>query len=259
MSRVLITGSTDGLGFLAAKMLASQGHQVVLHARNSDRAAQVRRRLPAAEAVVAGDLSSMAETRGVADQANRIGEMDAVIHNAGTGYNVPRRMETEDGLFQTFAVNVLAPYILTALIKRPGRLVFMSSGMHRGADADFSDIHWTRRSWNSSASYSESKLYDLLLSCAFARYWPKVFSNAVDPGWVPTRMGGPSAPGDLNEGTRTQVWLAVSRDKGARVTGKYFHHMEQQPPDPRAHHEAKQDRLMEICALLSGIEPGKEG
>lgn len=253
MSRVFITGSTDGLGLMAAELIVSQGHQVVLHARNSDRAADAQRELPAAEAVVTGDLSITAETRGVADQVNGLGRFDAVIHNAGV-YRERRRIYTEDGLPYLFAVNVLAPYILTALIERPQRLVYLSSGMHRGANADLSDIEWKRRSWNYTAAYSESKLHDVLLAFAVARYWPDVFSNAVDPGWVPTKMGGPAAPDGLDEGRRTQVWLAVSRDQGARVSGRYFYHMQQQAADPAANNESRQDQLIEICRRLSGIE-----
>ena len=253
MSLVFITGATDGLGFLAAELLVSQGHRVVLHARNSAREADAKHRLPDAEAVVTGDLSSIAQTCSIAEQVNRIGRFDAVIHNAGADYRAPRRIETQDGLSRHFAVNTLGPYILTALIERPKRLVYLSSSMHRGANADFSDIQWKRRPWNSSAAYSETKLHDLLLAFAVARYWPDVFSNAVDPGWVPTRMGGPHAPDDLNEGCRTQAWLTVSNDAAACVSGKYFHHMRQQTSDPIAYDESRQDQLMEICSRLSGI------
>ena len=253
MSRVFITGSTDGLGLLVAEFLVSQGHHVVLHARNSAREVDAKRRLPVAEAVVTGDLSSIAQTRSIAEQVNRLGRFDAVIHNAGTDYYAPCRIETKDGLSHHFAVNTLGPYILTALIKRPKRLIYLSSSMHRGTIPDCSDIQWKRRSWNSSAAYSETKLHDLLLAFAAARYWPDVFSNAVDPGWMPTRMGGPHAPGDLNEGCRTQAWLSVSSDAAACVSGKYFHLMRQQPHDPIAKDENRQDQLIEICGRLSGI------
>ena len=155
-----------------------------------------------------------------------------MIHNAGVGYGGPDRVDTEDGLPYTFAVNSLAPYILTALIERPRRLVYLSSGLHHGANADLSDIKWKQRSWNGMAAYSESKLHDVLLAFAVARYWPEIYSNTVDPGWMPTKMGGSSAPGSLDDGCRTQVWLAVSDDEAARVSGKYFHFMSQQDPDP---------------------------
>ena len=116
------------------------------------------------------------------------------------------------------------------------------------------DIQWERRSWSSSTAYSETKLHNLLLAFAVARYWPDVFSNAVDPGWMPTKMGGPHAPGDLNDGCRTQAWLSVSSDAAACVSGKYFHHMRQQAPDPIANDESRQDQLIEICGRLSDIE-----
>ena len=114
MSRVFITGSSDGLGLLAAQVAGQQGPPVTLHARNDARAADARRALPQAEAVVAGDLSSIDAMRQVAAQVNALGRYDAVIHNVGVGYREPR-IETADGLSHVFAVNVLAPYLLTAL------------------------------------------------------------------------------------------------------------------------------------------------
>src|SRR5579863_6408099 len=131
MARIFITGSTDGLGRTAAELLIEQGHRVVLHARNEQRAEAAMAGVPGAEAVVTGDLSSMAQTRGVAVQVNALGAFDAVIHNAAVGYREPRRIETEDGLSHVFAVNTMAPYLLTALIMRPGRLVYLSSLLHR--------------------------------------------------------------------------------------------------------------------------------
>src|SRR6266568_1504970 len=190
MSRVLITGSSDGLGLMAAQRLLAGGHEVVLHARNQGRARDARTAAPTAHGLVVGDLASVAETRGLADQANRLGPFDAIIHNAGVGDH-ERRVETVDGLEHIFAINVLAPYLLTALIEPPQRLVYLSSGMHLGGDPDFTDLQWSRRRWNGSQAYSDSKLLDTMLAFAVARLWPAVRSNAVDPGWVPTRMGGP--------------------------------------------------------------------
>jgi NAD(P)-dependent dehydrogenase (short-subunit alcohol dehydrogenase family) len=252
MGRVLVTGSADGLGLMAAASLLESGHEVVLHARNAGRAEDTRKRLPGAKAVVVGDLASLAQTRAMAEEANRLGPFDAVIHNAGVGYQEPR-VQTEDGLPRVFEVNVLSFYVLTALVERPKRLVYLTSGMHRGADSSLDDVDWTKRRWRGSAAYAESKLCDVLLAFAVARRWPGVFSNAVDPGWVPTRMGGPAAPDDLEEGYRTQVWLAVSDDPAALVSGRYFHHLRPKEPDPAAYDVARQEKLLEICRRWSGI------
>src|ERR1700689_4041443 len=209
MSIVLVTGSSDGLGLMAARQLVAQGHEVVLHARNEERARDARAAVPQAREVLIGDLSSIAEMRAVAEQANASGRFDAVIHNAGVGYR-ERRIETVDGLEHVFAINVLAPYVLTALIERPRRLVYLSSGLHRSGDADLSDLQWRRRAWNGSQAYADSKLFDVGLAFAGACPLCDVLSNAMEPGWVATKMGGPGAPDDLEQGATTQVWLAVS-------------------------------------------------
>jgi NAD(P)-dependent dehydrogenase (short-subunit alcohol dehydrogenase family) len=253
MARVFITGSSTGLGLMAGALLVEQGHRVVLHARNPARADDARRALPQTEAIAIGDLSTVAGARAVAEQANKLGRFDAVIHNAGVGYREPRPMRTEDGLPHVFAVNALAPYVLTALIERPDRLVYLSSGLHRGASARLDDLAWTKRAWSGGGAYAESKLYDALLAFAVARRWPEALSNALEPGWVATRMGGSSAPDDLDQGHRTQVWLAVSDDPAARVSGKYFFHQRQRAPDPRTASPELQDRLIEACGRLSGV------
>ncbi|HEX4354741.1 MAG TPA: SDR family NAD(P)-dependent oxidoreductase, partial [Polyangiales bacterium] len=157
--RVLITGSADGLGRMAAQRLSGQGHEVVLHARNRLRARDAKESVAGARDVVIGDLSNVSEMRDVAEQVNALGKFDAVIHNAAVGYREPR-IETIDGLEHVFAINVLAPYVLTALIARPKRLVYLSSGMHRGGSADLSDLQWHKRPWDGSQAYSDSKLYD---------------------------------------------------------------------------------------------------
>jgi NAD(P)-dependent dehydrogenase (short-subunit alcohol dehydrogenase family) len=250
MSRVFITGSSDGLGLLAGRLLAGQGHQVTLHARNDARAADARRALPQAEAVVTGDVSAIADMRRVAAQANALGRYDAVIHNVGVGYR-ERHVETADGLSRVFAVNVLAPYLLTALIEPPRRLVYLSSGMHRGGGPDLHDPQWTARRWNGSQAYSDSKLLDVVLAFAVARRWPAVLSNALEPGWVPTKMGGAGAPDDLALGAVTQAWLAVSDDPAATVTGQYFRHQKPHAVHPAARREDLQDELLLYCAGLT--------
>jgi NAD(P)-dependent dehydrogenase (short-subunit alcohol dehydrogenase family) len=252
VSRIFITGSADGLGFMAAQLLLEQGHQVLLHARNAQRAAETQARLPGATGSVVGDLSSIEQTRGVAEQLNALGSFDAVIHNAGVGYREPLR-RTQEGLPHVFAINVLAPYLLTALIMKPRRLVYLSSGMHRGAGLNLKDITWTQRRWQGAQAYGESKLLDVMLAFAVARRWPDVLSNALEPGWVPTKMGGPGAPDDMDQAHRTQVWLAVSDEPAARVSGKYFFHLRQKQVDPAAQDAARQDEFMQVCEHLSGV------
>jgi NAD(P)-dependent dehydrogenase (short-subunit alcohol dehydrogenase family) len=252
MARVLITGSADGLGLLAARQLLDDGHDVTLHARDDRRAGDTRRAEPRAGTVLVGDLASIAEVRALAARANESGRFDAVIHNAAIGDREPRRVETVDGLEQVFAINVLAPYLLTALITPPARLVYLSSGVHVSGTANVDDPQWTSRRWSGAQAYRDSKLYDVLLAFAVARHWPGVRSNAVDPGWVPTRMGGAGAPDDLSEGAATQAWLAVSDDPGAEVTGRYLYHRRDTAPLPVAKRAGLQDALLDYCAELTG-------
>jgi len=251
MSRIFITGSTDGLGRAAAGVLMGEGHDVVLHARTLERAAALRGLALDAAAVVIGDLGSAAETRELADQVNNIGRMDAVIHNAGV-FLEPSRSVTAEGHARTLAVNTLAPYMLTALIDRPDRLIYLSSGLHHAGAGSLRDIDWTGRQWNALQAYSESKLQVTALALKMARAWPEVLSNAVDPGWVPTKMGGPAATDDLELGYLTQTWLAVSNDAAATVSGGYWYHRQRREPAAEARDLAFQDQLTERLAALTG-------
>jgi NAD(P)-dependent dehydrogenase (short-subunit alcohol dehydrogenase family) len=252
MSRIFISGSSAGLGLMAGELLIDTGHQVVLHARNAARAGDARRALPKAEAVVEGDLDTIAGAKAVAARVNEFGRFDAVIHNAAVGYREGHRV-TADGLPHVFAINTLSAYILTALVARPHRLVYLSSGMHHHADANLDDILWQKRRWNGSSAYAESKLHDAMLAFAVARRWPDVSANSLEPGWVPTKMGGPGAPDDMDQAHITQAWLAAGEEPKTKVTGRYFYHLSPLAPNPQAKDAALQDRLIAICAELSGV------
>ena len=240
MAKILITGSADGLGQLAAKKLIEKGHQVVLHARNESRAEYALSKNPEAEKILIADLADPDETRGMAEQANAWGTFDAIIHNAGVYHESGRVI---------LRVNSLAPYMLTCLIRRPKRLIYLSSGLHMGGDPDPDKMETGR------VSYSDSKLHDLILAKAVARRWPDVFSNAVNPGWVPTKMGGAGAPDDLQKGIETQVWLAV--DEHANASGRYFFHKKEARYSSEADRTVLQDRFLERCEQITGVRfPG---
>ena len=238
MARVFITGSAEGLGRAAAQTLLEDGHQVVVHARDRDRLTVLQDLVDRGAAAVLGDLSDLQETRDVARQVNGLGPMDAVIHNAGVISGPP-----------VLPVNVVAPYLLTALIERPRRLIYLSSSMHRGGRARLSGIDWSGQ--RTTGSYSDSKLFITTLAIAVARIWPDVLSNAVDPGWVPTKMGGPRAPDDLRLGYLTQEWLATSDDPQALTSGGYWHHQRRAEPAPAVHDQGFQDALLDALARFT--------
>jgi NAD(P)-dependent dehydrogenase (short-subunit alcohol dehydrogenase family) len=240
MLRTFITGSADGLGRTTAQTLLAQGHQVVVHARSQQRLEAVRDLLERGALAVVGDLSDVEQTRSVAEQANQIGRFDAIIHNAGV-YSGP----------SVLPVNVVAPYVLTALVAKPGRLVYLSSSMHMGGHPDLQGLDW--RGKRASASYSDSKLFVTTLAAAIARLWPDVITSSVDPGWVPTKMGGPNAPDDLRLGHLTQEWLSTSSDPEALVTGGYWHHQWCTQPHSASRDVAFQDALLERLEQATGV------
>jgi NAD(P)-dependent dehydrogenase (short-subunit alcohol dehydrogenase family) len=239
MARIFITGSADGLGRAAAQTLVSGGHEVIVHARSAARLQAVDDLIDRGASAVVGDLADPNQTRAVADQVNQLGPVDAVIHNAGI-YSGP----------QILPVNVVAPYLLTALIHRPQRLVYLSSGSHYGGRADLAGVDWTGQ--RKTGSYSDSKLFVTTLAVAVARIWPDVYSNAVDPGWVPTKMGGPGAPDDLRLGHLTQEWLATSDEPESRSSGGYWFHQRLRTPHPAVRDTNFQDSLLAALARFTG-------
>ncbi|MFE5209359.1 SDR family NAD(P)-dependent oxidoreductase [Streptomyces sp. NPDC056600] len=252
MSSVFVTGSAQGIGHETARALVDTGHRVVVHARDERRAAELRASLPGAAAVLTGDLASLASTRSLASAAAEAGPFDAVIHNAGVGGGASERVTTGDGLEHIFQVNVVAPYLLTALSPRPARLVLLTSGLESAGRLDFGDLTFAKRAWDGMQAYSDSKLMDVALAFALARRWPDVVVNAVDPGWVRTRMGGPNATDALPDGAETQVWLASSDEPDALVTGRYLKHRVSLRANPAAYDLDVQDRLLDVLAGITG-------
>ena len=240
MARIFITGSADGLGRASAQTLLEAGHDVVVHARSEDRLAAVREIVDMGAEPVVGDLADLEETRGIAEQVNGLGRMDAVIHNAGVVSGS-----------QVLPVNVVAPYLLTALIRLPQRLVYLSSDMHQGGRPDVAGMDWSGR--RRTGSYSDSKLFVTTLALAVARLRPNVLSNAVDPGWVPTKMGGAGAADDLELGHRTQEWLASSDDAEARTSGGYWHHQRRRDPHHAVDDRRFQEELLTALARFTDV------
>lgn len=252
MARVLVTGSTDGIGLETARQLLAGGHEVVAHARDADRAQAVRAALTGLTDVVVGDLAALDQTRALAAAATAAGPYDAVVHNAGIGGGSPRHT-TVDGLERIFQVNTVAPYLLTALMPRPGRLIYLSSGLEAQGRVALDDLQWTARPWDGMQAYSDSKLHDVMIAFAVARLWPDVVATAVDPGWIKTKLGGPNAWDDVPEGAATQVWLATSDEPPALVTGRFVKRFRVLDANPAASDIALQDALLARLADLTGV------
>ncbi|MGN6640966.1 MAG: SDR family NAD(P)-dependent oxidoreductase [Mucilaginibacter sp.] len=240
MAKIFITGSADGLGLMAAKALIAQGHHVVLHGRNAARAEQALSQTTGAITALTADLSNIDEIKKLGEKVNKIGQFDTVIHNAGV-YQVAAN--------DILIVNTLAPYILTCVIQKPKRLIYLSSGMHLGGRPNLEGL----KIGSSHISYSDSKLHVLMLCKAIARKWPQVYANSVDPGWVPTKMGGKGAPDDLQKGYETQVWLAASDDEKVKVSGRYFFHQKQSRYNMEADSVTLQERFLDLCQEITGV------
>ena len=251
MASIFVTGSADGIGLETARQLAGAGHRVVVHGRSQRRADQAMESVPAAAAAAVGDLSQVAGIELTAGSAGALGPYDAVIHNAGV-YVSPVRQATQDGGERIFTVNVLAPYLLTALMPLPSRLVYLSSGLESAGRVNLADPQWESRPWNGMQAYCDSKLYDVMLALALARRYPHVSVNAVDPGWVRTKMGGAGAPVAIPEGADTPVWLAASDEPAARESGRLVRSRSAVRANPAAYDADLQDSLLETCARLTG-------
>ncbi len=232
---IFITGSTDGLGHAAAKMLLEQGHRVIVHARSGERFDALEDLSAMGAIKTVGDLAEIVDVQNLARQVNTIGTMDAIIHNAGV-YRGDKVM----------LVNTVAPYLLTAWIRRPKRLIYISSGMHRSGNPE--NLKFP------AGSYSDSKLFITTIMAATARLWPEVACHAVDPGWVPTKMGGANAPDDLRLGHLTQEWLATSNDAQVLQSGGYWHHQQRQEPHQAVGSVEFQNKLIDALTAYTNVD-----
>jgi NAD(P)-dependent dehydrogenase (short-subunit alcohol dehydrogenase family) len=253
VSRIFITGSAQGIGAECARQLIAQGHEVVVHGRTTERAEDALRANPDAADAVAGSLAGIAETIALAGAINALGPFDAVIHNAGIGGGSGDRRESADGLELIFHTNVVGPYILSALMPVPERMVYLTSGLEANGRWTPEDLQWTTRPWRGMRAYSDSKLHDEMLSFEMAARNPDAFINAVDPGWIKTNMGGPDAPDPVADGAETQVWLATSTDAAALGTGRYIKRREVQTPNPVALDANARAELVALLEQLTGV------
>lgn len=253
MARVLVTGSAQGIGAETARQLIAQGHDVVLHARNSARAAAAREAVSGQADVVIGELTSVEQTTHLAAAAAATGPFDAIIHNAGIGGGAPQRVLTEDGLEQIFQVNVVAPYVLSALIPLAPRMVYLTSGLESDGVWVPEDLQWASREWHGMQAYSDSKMHVSMLAFELAARNPELAINVVDPGWIKTQMGGPNAVDEVETGAATQVWLATSPDPAATGTGRYWKHLAELTPNPVTQDPAARAVLLAELERLTGV------
>jgi NAD(P)-dependent dehydrogenase (short-subunit alcohol dehydrogenase family) len=256
--RAFVSGSTDGIGLATAQELIRRGHHVVAHARTAARATEMRSELVGAEAILVADLASQQETRDLAAMANDSGAFDVIVHNAGIGSDEPRRM-TPDGVEHVLAINAVAPYLLTAMMTPPRRMMYVTSGQHLNGTPSTDDLDWRVRNWDPLQAYADSKLFESTVAFAVARLWPSVITNTLEPGWVPTKMANYDAPDDLALAHMTQIWLAESEAPEALRSAGYYYHQRPQPAHPVARSEAFQSEVLEHFRRLTGVrlpEPG---
>jgi NAD(P)-dependent dehydrogenase (short-subunit alcohol dehydrogenase family) len=236
--RILITGSADGLGLAAAHSLLADGHDVIVHARNQDRATGLDELVERGAELAIGDFTDRSAVRRIAAELNDRTPLHAVIHNAGV-WSGPAVMP----------VNVIAPYLLTALLKGVRRHVYISSGSHLDGRPALKGVDWRG---TKAGSYADSKLFLTTLSTAIARLHPGLVSNSVNPGWVPTKMGGPSAPDDFDLGHQTQQWLTTSNKPEALTSGGYWFHQQLRRRHPAVNDYAFQEHLLRMLAEETG-------
>jgi NAD(P)-dependent dehydrogenase (short-subunit alcohol dehydrogenase family) len=263
---VLITGSTDGIGKQTAIELARLGATVLLHGRSAERgkaAMEEVRRITGSDNLdyVAADLSSQKQVRAMAAQVHeRYDRLHVLINNAAVVMN--KRQLTEDGLEMTFAVNHLAPFLLTHLLlgllqqSAPARIINVSSGTHQGARIDFDNLQG-ERSFNGYSVYALSKLGNILFTYDLAERLKGtgVTVNCLHPGVTATkllRIGWGSGGDSLEEGAATPVYLA-SLPEVENVTGQYFVRKQPTPSSALTHDVKLRQAFWKVSEQLTGL------
>ncbi|KAH7244589.1 uncharacterized protein BKA55DRAFT_704659 [Fusarium redolens] len=232
MARIFITGSADGFGLESARQLVQRGHTVYLHARNDGRAAHAKASCPGAAGIFVADLTSVEETKRLASEVNAIRGFDAIIHNAGI-------------MPAIVAINILAPYVLTALNNRPKRLIFIASILHTRANTSIKDIFWYKRGeaqFQDFYAYCDSKLHTILLANAVARRFKDVGADALNK---------------LEDGVDIYVKLAEG-NYDQSLTGVYFEPKRRLgEPLPESGDVNLQEKIVEACEKVVGLKlPG---
>ena len=271
----VITGATSGIGLITAERLARQGARLVLVGRDPARGeaalARIKARAPRAEASIHyADLSRLDGLRTLAAGLNALSRIDVLINNAGAMFW--RRQVTADGLERTFALNHMAYFVLTALLRdklasAPARIVNVASDAHRGAKLDFGDLQ-SAHGYSGMRAYSRSKLCNILFTRELARRLSGtgVTANCLHPGFVNSRFGD-NNPGLVGFGTRIAKQIfAISPERGAETTvylasspdlegksGGYYEKCALTTPSREAQDDATARRLWDESARIAGL------
>jgi len=263
---ILITGATDGIGQQTARELAQMGHKVLVHARDQEKGAKVINEINRASCnenlvLYISDFSDLASVVKMANEIQREQErLDVLINNAGTFSK--ERVVTRDGNELTFQVNHLAPFLLTHLLldlikqSAPARIVNVSSGAHRSANASYFEDLQGERAYDGFRAYDFSKLANILFTNELAERLAGsgVTANSLHPGTIDTKLLRMSYDLDgrsVEDGARLSIHLASSPDVEG-ITGKYFSSMQEKQPADQALNKELQKRLWTISEELTG-------
>jgi NAD(P)-dependent dehydrogenase (short-subunit alcohol dehydrogenase family) len=265
--RILVTGSTDGIGLETAAELGEMGHRVVVHGRSPEKAEAARRTVDGRIAsagvgggsvdAVPGDLARLSDVdKMAADVQERFPDLRVIIANAGV--TTRERWESADGYELTFAVNHLAHFLLinrlvdTLRKNSPSRIVIVSSMVHRSGNINFDDLHF-EKSFSGHAAYSQSKLANLVYAFELARRLEDtgVTVNALHPGVISTKLlhANFSGGAPVSAGAKTPVYLATSPEVEG-VTGEYFENRRTSDPSPVGYDREVAERLWQVSEEL---------